>query len=179
MLTHKAWFPFAGVLFWCGVSRADVVVAPLEVRTFGGYYSGAGSPESVTEPDREYWAGPDDLPRTETQSREYVQRYATAQKTVAKYEKVRPLSADVLNPETGKIVWPKALLDNQYTAKRTELEELFELRANKNSCPESQIRIQSAARGLAAQLKDNIRNVSPSDYMKASRFLNSLAVSGN
>jgi hypothetical protein len=28
-------------------------------------------------------------------------------------------------------VWPKALLDNQYTAKRTEIEKLVELRASK------------------------------------------------
>jgi hypothetical protein len=182
-LACKGWIPFASVLLWSGVCRAEVIVAPLEVRTFGGYYSSDGSENSV-DLEREYWAGTEERSAKEPQRMgperyEYIRQYTLTRKVIARSEKARPLSADVLNPETGKIVWPKALLDNQFKAKRTELEELFELRAKKSSCPESQILIQDASRGLAAQLRTNITKHSATDYVSARKFLNSLAVSGN
>jgi hypothetical protein len=182
-LVYKVWIPFASMFLWSGVCRGEVIVAPLEVRTFGGYYSGAGSTNSA-DLEHEYWAGTEERPakvrvRMEPQSYEYLRQYTVTRKAIAKSEKARPLSADGLNPETGKIVWPKALLDNQCKAKRTELEELFELRAKKSSCPESQIMIQETARRLDAQLRTNITKHSATDYVSARKFLNRLAVSGN
>lgn len=108
------------------------------------------------------------------QKRERDRHSAEALKAAAKSEVAAPLSADVLNPETGKIVWPKALLDNKFSAQRTELEKLIELRARTSGGPNSQTRIEVATSELAALLKTNISKMSSTDYMKARKFLDSL-----
>jgi hypothetical protein len=111
------------------------------------------------------------------QKRERDRHSAEALKAAAKSEVAAPLSADVLNPETGRIVWPKALLDNKYTTKRTEIEKLIELRARTSGGPNCQTKIEAATSEMAALLKTTASSnkVSSTDYMKARKFLDSLA----
>jgi hypothetical protein len=100
----------------------------------------------------------------------------------AKSEVAAPLSADVLNPTTGMIAWPKALLDNKFSAKRNELEKLFELRTRTSNRPasngpNSQARIEATTMELTALLKTTASSnqVSATEYMRARRFLDSMA----
>jgi hypothetical protein len=111
------------------------------------------------------------------QKREGNRHSAEALKAAAKSETAAPLSAEALNPETGKIAWPKALLDDKYSAKRTELEKLIELRARTSGGPNCQARIEAATSELASLLKSNVSSnkVNATDYMKARKFLDSLA----
>jgi hypothetical protein len=111
-----------------------------------------------------------------TQKRESNKHSAETLRAAAKSDVAVPLSADVLNPDTGKIAWPKALLDNKFSAKRTELEKLFELRARTSGGPNCQTKIEVATSEMAALLKTNISRISSTDYMKAKKFLDSLTV---
>ncbi|MGE5191109.1 MAG: hypothetical protein ACM3U2_01320 [Deltaproteobacteria bacterium] len=126
---------------------------------------------------RAYWAGKEQRSAIDAQKRERSRHSAEALKVAGKSDAAQPLSTEVLNPVTGKIVWPKALLDSQYTAKRAEVEKLFELRARTSGGANSQTKIQVATSELAAQLKTNITKISSTDYVKARKFLDSLAVS--
>jgi hypothetical protein len=128
---------------------------------------------------RAYWAAKEMPLAIDAQTREKFRHSAEAAKIAGKSNAAEPVSADLLNPETGKIVWPKALLDSKYTAKRTEIEKLFELRAKTSGGPNSQTKIQVATGELASLLKTNIKNMSSTDYMNAKKFLDSLALSAS
>ena len=124
-----------------------------------------------------YWAGKEQRSAIDAQKREARRHSAEALRIAGTSNAPQPLGAEFLNPETGKIVWPKALLDNKYTVRRTEIEKLSELRAKTPSAPNSQTKIQAATRELAKVLKSHITSTSATDYIEARKFLDSLAVS--
>jgi hypothetical protein len=124
-----------------------------------------------------YWAGKEQRSAIDAQKRESHRHSAEALMVAAKSGVPQPLAADLLNPATGKIVWPKALLDSKYAAKRTEIEKLFELQARTHSTTASQTKVQAATGELARLLKNNITGTPATEYMKARKFLDSLAVS--
>jgi hypothetical protein len=126
-----------------------------------------------------YWAGKEYRSAVDAQKRESRRHSAEALNIAGKWNAPQPLSADLLNRETGRIVWPKALLGTKYAAKRREVEKLFELHGTMSSRPKSQAKIQAATGELAALLKSNITSTSATDYMKARKFLDSLAVSAS
>jgi hypothetical protein len=124
-----------------------------------------------------YWAGKEQRSAIDAQKRESSRHSTEALNIAAKSSIPQPLGAELLNPQTGKIMWPGALLDNKYADKRTEIEKLFEQRLKTNGEPGSQARIQAATGELSALLKNNITRTPATDYMKARKFLDSLAVS--
>jgi hypothetical protein len=124
-----------------------------------------------------YWAGKEQRSAIDAQKRESSRHSQEALNLAGKYNAPQPLGADFLNLQTGQVVWPKALLDNKYSAQRAEIEKLFELRARTPSGPSSQTQIQAATGELATLLKKNITSTPATDYMKARKFLDSLAVS--
>jgi hypothetical protein len=126
-----------------------------------------------------YWAGKEQRSAIDAQKRESSRHSQEALTIAGKYNAPQPLGAELLNPQTGKVVWPKALLDNKYAAQRAEIEKLFELRVKTPSGPNSQTKIQAATGELATLLKKNITSTSATDYMKARKFLDSLAVSAS
>jgi len=131
---------------------------------------------------RAYWAGKEQRSAIDAQKRERTRHSTEALNVAGKSDAAQPLSKDVFNPETGKIAWPKALLDSQYTAKRTEIEKLCQLRARTSGGPNSQTKLKVATSELAALLKTNITHtekMSSTDYMNAKKFLDSLAVSAS
>jgi hypothetical protein len=124
-----------------------------------------------------YWAGKEQRAAINAQKRELNRHSAEALNLAAKSALPQPLSNEVFNPETGQIAWPTALLDSEYTAKRRQLEKLLEQRARTSSGPNSQTSIKAATGELVALLKSNITRTAATDYMKARKFLDSLAVS--
>ena len=146
-----------------------------------GYYwlGGVGTAAEAEKANGPYIQNRSEVYRAYTQKRENSRHSAEAPKIAEKSSAAEPLSADLLNSETGKIVWPKALLDSKFTAKRTEIEKLFELRAQTSGGPNSQTKIQVATGELAALLKTNATTTNSTDYMKARKFLDSLAVSAS
>ena len=96
-------------------------------------------------------------------------RYAQA----GKPKRLSPSELDIV---TGRINWPKLLLSDKFAAERGELEEAFSRRASEStSGVDGYTKIGEATKAMLAELKEQVRQVPPSDYMVAKRFLESLA----
>ena len=126
-----------------------------------------------------YLAGKEQRSAINAQKREQSRHSADALKVAGNSNAAQPLSSDVLNLETGKVTWPKALLDGKYSAKRNEIEKLLELRARTSGGPNSQTKLQAATTELANMLRTDITKITANDYVNAKKFLKSLAVSAN
>jgi hypothetical protein len=125
-----------------------------------------------------YLAGKEQRSAINAQKRE-LSRHSVEALAVAGKSDVKPLNGEQLNPVTGKIKWPKALLDSKFNAKRTEIEKLFELQARTSEGSKNQSKIQSATGELATMLKSNITHINSTEYMNAKKFIDSLAVSAS
>jgi hypothetical protein len=126
---------------------------------------------------RSYLAGKEQRSAVNAQKREQNRHSTEALNLASKSQLAQPLGQDAVDPATGKINWPKALLDSSYAKKRSEIDHLFELQNKTSGGKNSQAKIQVAAGEMAAMLKSNITKMSSTDYMKARKFLDSLAVS--
>jgi hypothetical protein len=126
-----------------------------------------------------YLAGKEQRSAINAQKRELSRHSAEALAVAGKSDAPQPLGVEVLNPVTGKIKWPKALLDSKFSAKRTEIEKLFELQAKTSDGSKNQSKIQTATGELATMLKSNITRMNSTEYMNARKFIDSLAVSAS
>ena len=88
------------------------------------------------------------------------------------------LGPSQLDPATGRLDWPDALMDDQYMKSRTKLEELFLLRAHTSTTTDLTREIHAAADDMRFQLKRNIRKLRPNEYIAARKFLDGLAYEG-
>jgi hypothetical protein len=88
------------------------------------------------------------------------------------------LGPQQLDPSTGKIYWPTALLDNSYDKPRKQLDELFVLRSHTGVSPEVSNTIRELSRSMQDDLKEQIRSIPPNSYLEARKFLESLAWEG-
>ena len=95
---------------------------------------------------------------------------------IAAEQAPKTLAASDLDPLTGDISWPLVLQGNEYEELRTKLDGLFALRA-KQGVSSHVFEIQDVANEGLAQLKANIKDYPPPEYLKAKRFLESLAYS--
>ena len=115
-------------------------------------------------------------------NRQYRQRLETPPLSseqlyrIAAEQAPKTLAASDLDPLTGDISWPIVLQGDEYEEARTKLEGLFALRA-KEGDSSYVFQIQQVANETLAQLKANIRNYPPPEYLQAKRFLESLAFS--
>jgi len=122
-----------------------------------------------------YLAGKEQRTAVDAQKHERARHSVEALNLAAKSQLPQPLGPDAFNPETGKINWPKALLDSRYAEKRTEIDHLFELRNKTSGGKNSETKIQVAANELTNILRSNIKSTSSTEYMKARKFLDSLS----
>ena len=95
---------------------------------------------------------------------------------IAREQAPKTLASSDLDPLTGDIAWPLVLQQDEYEDVRTKLEGLFALRATEGSSSHV-FEIQQTANEALAQLKANIRNYPAPEYLKAKKFLESLAFS--
>lgn len=85
------------------------------------------------------------------------------------------LSPSELDPLTGTIAWPSVLRDEEYQTHRGELELLYQKRAQAGYLTGSQrAEVQQAIDALQAELKKNLRNYTPQDYVQAKKFTEGL-----
>lgn len=100
---------------------------------------------------------------------EDVVRYAQAGKP-------KRLSPSQLDYISGGINWPPLLDTEPFATYREELEPLFAQRASAGTTTwDVRTKIDEATDGLLAELKGKIRELPPSDYMAAKRFVEGLA----
>jgi len=86
------------------------------------------------------------------------------------------LSHQQLDPDTGRIYWPAALMAAKYAEARAQLEQVFSYRAATGSIDaEVQQQVQQTTELMLAELKSDIRRISPMEYCQARSFLGSLA----
>ena len=87
----------------------------------------------------------------------------------------KPLSPGELNPITGKISWPRFLQTDEYGANRAKLERIFAYRASSGAIgPEDYMKTRQTVDTMLADLKKQIREIPPMQYMSARKFLQSL-----
>ena len=123
-----------------------------------------------------YYATKEMHQAVEAQKRERNKTSSEALTFAAKSSVPVKLETAAFNPQTGKIAWPKVLLDNQYTARRAEIEQLTATRTKTSGRPETVKKIQAATVEMSSILKSNITKLSANDYVQARKFLDSLAV---
>jgi hypothetical protein len=90
--------------------------------------------------------------------------------------KPKRLSPSELDAVTGGVSWPILLRDDRYSQGRAELERLFAQRAASGTIgAQDYLKIRETTDAMLEQLKGQVRDVPPSDYVAARRFLESLA----
>lgn len=100
-------------------------------------------------------------PRSTTQQRERISKSRTPQR----------LTAAQYNRALGRVAWPEALKSPQFAAIRTAIDGLVKDRAASSAADRQ---IQMLAGNMKTQLKTQIRQLAPADYMAAKTFLSKL-----
>ena len=88
------------------------------------------------------------------------------------------LSPAELDPSTGKVYWPQALMGDEYAELRQELDELFQLGFHTGSLRQYNSQINQKSRSMRDKLKKHIRNMPTNDYIASRKFLDSLGYEG-
>jgi hypothetical protein len=126
-----------------------------------------------------YWKrqrlGQAELEKDHAKKRESTQRYLETQHAQRQSAQPARLSTSELEPATGKLAWPSALLDAKYTADRKKLDELFALRAQVGTTADLVQQIEASTKVLQTDLRTNIRGMPANDYIAARKFLDNVA----
>jgi len=88
------------------------------------------------------------------------------------------LTSSELDPSTGKINWPAALMRDSMTSQRLAVEALFTSRAHTGTTSELSETIVRQVRAMQDELRKNIREIVTQEYMEARRFLDRLSLEG-
>jgi hypothetical protein len=88
------------------------------------------------------------------------------------------LQSSELDPATGKITWPAALMREAFAGQRKEIEAMFTSRAHTGSTSELSEAIYKKVREMQDELRKNIREIVTQEYMEARKFLDRLSLEG-
>jgi hypothetical protein len=118
------------------------------------------------------------MKKTNREARAAAAPPKATQADLVRYAKQRApsrLSPSELDPLTGVITWPLILREDTYQESRDALEQLYQQRASMGSLTGTQRgEVQQAISTLQADLKQNLRNYVPQDYVQAKKFLEGL-----
>ncbi len=85
------------------------------------------------------------------------------------------LTQEQLDPATGRVAWPAALLGEEFAAHRADVEGILYRKLSSGALNElERARLDQAAGAMLAVLKSQIREMPPMQYTKARGFLESL-----
>ena len=116
--------------------------------------------------------------KTNREARAAEQGPRPSQEDLQRYARQRApnrLSPSELDPLTGAISWPSLLREDAYAAYRGQLESLFQKRVQAGYLTGPQrAEVQQAVEGLQADLKKNLRNYAPQEYVQAKKFTEGL-----
>lgn len=113
-----------------------------------------------------------------------VENQRAASQRYASFQAQRPshlpprLSSSQLEPSTGRIIWPSALMQEPFAEQRDELQKLFTTRVHTGTTSDLSTAITQQVAVMFEALRDRIREIPTPDYMEARKFLNSLAQEG-
>lgn len=86
------------------------------------------------------------------------------------------LSSSELDPSTGTISWPSALMRDSFAPQRRDIESLFVARAHTGSTSELSETIYKKIRSMQDDLRKQIREIVTQEYMDARKFLDRLSL---
>jgi hypothetical protein len=78
------------------------------------------------------------------------------------------LAAHELDPTANRLVWPEALGNERFDAERTAIDALMAGGGSESRA------VQELAEKMVEELRTHVREMKPSDYVAAKRFLTSL-----
>lgn len=114
-------------------------------------------------------------------NREYraaKRRPRPSKEDLARYSRARgpkPLGPSELDTVTGRLSWPVLLRAKEHARYRTQLARLFTHRALvADISTEDYLKIHRFTSAMKTDLKQRIRQVPPEDYIRATKFLDSL-----
>ena len=88
----------------------------------------------------------------------------------------KPLNPRDVDPVSGQIRWPSALQEDLFAPQRKELEELFAARARYGGLGYSdQMKASKTIDVMFDELKSQVREIPPTDYVACRNFLRSMA----
>jgi hypothetical protein len=88
----------------------------------------------------------------------------------------KPLSPSQMDPINGRINWPAALQEDSFASQRSEVEQLFAMRAKYGGLGYSdQMKVRQTIDAMFHELKAQIRQIPPPDYVASREFLQSLS----
>lgn len=106
-------------------------------------------------------------------------RNAQMQEFQATHSDLPPrLASSELDPATGKINWPSALMRDNFASGRKVIDGYFTSRAHTGSNSELTTQIARSVKSMQDELRKNIREIVPQEYMDARRFLDRLSLEG-
>lgn len=106
-------------------------------------------------------------------------RNAKIQEAQASQSNLPPrLSSSELDPTTGQIYWPSALMRDVFTDQRREIDALFMSRTHTGTTSELSETIYKKVRGMQDELRKHIRDIVTQEYMDARKFLDRLSLEG-
>jgi hypothetical protein len=88
------------------------------------------------------------------------------------------LTTSQLDPSTGRIQWPTALMAATFEGQRKSLDALFEMRVHTSTNPGLASNVDKAVSAMRDSLRAKIREIPSQEYLEARRFLDSLALEG-
>ena len=89
----------------------------------------------------------------------------------------KPLSPSQVDPVSGQINWPSALQEDRFEVERGEIEQLFGTRARYGGLSYSdQMKVRKTMDTMFDELKGQIRQIPPPDYVACRNFLRSLTL---
>jgi hypothetical protein len=92
----------------------------------------------------------------------------------------RPLSTSQMDPVSGRLEWPDPLQAKAFEAQRSEVDQLFAKRANYGGLGYSdQAKLREAVNAMSDQLKEQIREIPPQEYVASRSFLKSMQYVGS
>jgi hypothetical protein len=87
----------------------------------------------------------------------------------------KPLNTSQMDPVSGHLDWPEPLQDGRYTAERGEVDQLFAKRASYGGLTYSdRSKVRETIDSMADELKEQVRDIPPQDYVASRTFLQSL-----
>lgn len=88
---------------------------------------------------------------------------------------VRRLTTDQLDPNTGKLTWPKILQTAEYAGDRSELDQLFELRMKTGTTSDLTSKIYTKAEAMRTRFRSKVGKIPSKAYIEGRNFLELMA----
>ena len=90
--------------------------------------------------------------------------------------KPKPLSPSQVDVVTGALNWPTWLKSDEFSTNRDKVEEIFAQRARKGGLGRDEyMKAREVTDKMLAELKSQVRDTPPAEYLASKQFLESLA----